>query len=92
MGVGEGEREKGVGNGVEGDGGGGGKREEEEEGERGHRGQRGRWRGEGYRRGLNLNIFNSLPRFFDLQIKQTHASACRRQVMIFLGIKDIAHG
>ena len=71
---------------------GGGEREEEEEGERGHKGQRGRWRGEGYRRGLNLNIFNSLPRFFDLQIKQTHASACRRQIMIFLGIKDIAHG
>ena len=48
--------------------------------------------GEGYRRGLNLNIFNSLPRFFDLEIKQTHASACRWHIMIFLGIKDIAHG
>ena len=72
--------------------GGGRKREEEEVGERGHRGQRGKVEGEGYRRGLNLNIFNSLPRFFDLQIKQTHASACRRQIMIFLGIKDVAHG
>ena len=47
-----------------------GKREEEEEGERGHRGQRVRWTGEGYRRGLNLNIFNSLPRFFDLQLNR----------------------
>ena len=43
-------------------------------------------------KGIELKHFNSLPRFFDLQIKQTHASACRRQIMIFLGIKDIAHG
>ena len=104
MGVGEREREKGVGNGVEGDGGGRGGEEGGRGGKRGGRGrkrkrERGgigargeRWRGEGYRRGLNLNIFNSLPRFFDLQIKQTHASACRRQITIFLGIKDIAHG
>ena len=92
MGVGEGEREKGVRNGVEGDGGGGGRGRKRKLGRGGIGARGGRWRGEGYRRGLNLNIFNSLPRFFDLQIKQTHASACRRQMMIFLGIKDIAHG
>lgn len=89
--MGEGEREKGVGNGVEGDGGGGrGRKRKLGRGGIGARG--GWWRGEGYRRGLNLNIFNSLPRFFDLEIKQTHASACRWHIMIFLGIKDIAHG
>ena len=68
MGVGEGEREKGVGNGVEGNGGGGGRGRKRKLGRGGIGARGGRWMGEGYRRGLNLNIFNSLPRFFDLEI------------------------
>ena len=56
MGVGEGEREKGVGNGVEGNGG-GRKGEEEEVGERGHRGQRGKVDGGRIQKGIELKHF-----------------------------------